>query len=242
MTAEFGRRLGLAAAPRTTRTACPKASRRRKAQFSRCSACCSRSLFPARPRDSRTTPPGHRGDERDRDRLPAHRPAPGGRAGRHAGSLPPLCRRAPGVVPERRGSRRPRRRASPKTKRFSARSGTSASVGLTAPRRPDAGGDAPAARAERDDRHHDHARDGDPKPSAARSSSDCSSCLALISALLVGYGSSVNRGRTWLHTVAFAAILALTIYVIVDLEFPRLGLIRVDAADQALVDLRASMK
>ena len=66
--------------------------------------------------------------------------------------------------------------------------------------------------------------------------------LALIGALLVGYGTSVNRGRTWLHTVAFAAILSLTIYVIVDLEFPRLGLIRVDAADQALVDLRASMK
>ena len=66
--------------------------------------------------------------------------------------------------------------------------------------------------------------------------------LSLVSALLVGYGSSVNRGRTWLHTVAFAAILALTIYVIVDLEFPRLGLIRVDSADQALVDLRASMK
>ena len=31
-------------------------------------------------------------------------------------------------------------------------------------------------------------------------------------------------------------------HVIVDLEFPRLGLIRVDAADQALADLRASMK
>lgn len=66
--------------------------------------------------------------------------------------------------------------------------------------------------------------------------------LSLVSALLVGYGSSVNRGRTWLHTVAFAAILALTIYVIVDLEFPRLGLIRVDSADQVLVDLRASME
>jgi hypothetical protein len=66
--------------------------------------------------------------------------------------------------------------------------------------------------------------------------------LSLIGALMVGYGTSVNRGRTWLHTVAFAAILSLTIYVIVDLEFPRLGLIRVDAADQVLVDLRASMK
>jgi hypothetical protein len=30
--------------------------------------------------------------------------------------------------------------------------------------------------------------------------------------------------------------------VIVDLEFPNVGLIRVDSADQALVDLRKSMR
>ncbi len=34
---------------------------------------------------------------------------------------------------------------------------------------------------------------------------------------------------------------ALTIFVILDLEYPRLGLIRVEAADQVLVDLRAAM-
>ena len=36
--------------------------------------------------------------------------------------------------------------------------------------------------------------------------------------------------------------MALTVFVILDIEYPRLGLIRVDAFDQALVDLRASMK
>jgi hypothetical protein len=30
--------------------------------------------------------------------------------------------------------------------------------------------------------------------------------------------------------------------VILDLEYPRLGLIRVDASDQMLIELRASMK
>ena len=65
--------------------------------------------------------------------------------------------------------------------------------------------------------------------------------LSFIGALLVGYGTSLNRHRTWLHTLIFAFILSLTTYVIVDLEFPRLGLIRVDAADQALDDLRKSM-
>jgi hypothetical protein len=35
--------------------------------------------------------------------------------------------------------------------------------------------------------------------------------------------------------------MAVTVYIIVDLEHPRLGLIRVDAFDQVLVDLRNSM-
>jgi hypothetical protein len=42
--------------------------------------------------------------------------------------------------------------------------------------------------------------------------------------------------------VTFALITSLAIYVIVDLEYPRLGLIRVDAADQALIDLRSSIR
>ena len=66
--------------------------------------------------------------------------------------------------------------------------------------------------------------------------------LAVVGALLVGYGSSINKQRTWLHTLVFAVILSLTIYVIIDLEFPRLGLIRVDSADQVLTDLRAGMR
>ena len=66
--------------------------------------------------------------------------------------------------------------------------------------------------------------------------------LSLVGALLVGYGSSVNRQRTWLHNLVFASILTLTIYVIVDFEFPRVGLIRVDDADQMLINLRASMR
>lgn len=65
--------------------------------------------------------------------------------------------------------------------------------------------------------------------------------LSLIGALLVGYGTAVRRQRSWLHTVTFGALLALTVYVIFDLEFPRLGFIRVDAADEVLLALRNSM-
>jgi hypothetical protein len=36
--------------------------------------------------------------------------------------------------------------------------------------------------------------------------------------------------------------MAVTVYVILDLEYPCLGLIRVDAVNQVLVDLRDSMR
>ena len=66
--------------------------------------------------------------------------------------------------------------------------------------------------------------------------------LALASALLAGYGMAGATSRSWLHMLCFAAAMAVSVYVILDLEFPRLGLIRVDAFDQALVELRESMK
>jgi len=66
--------------------------------------------------------------------------------------------------------------------------------------------------------------------------------LSLVSSLLAGYGMAGGKARSWVHIVGFAATMALAVYVILDLEFPRLGLIRVDAFDQVLVDVRASMR
>jgi hypothetical protein len=66
--------------------------------------------------------------------------------------------------------------------------------------------------------------------------------LALASALLAGYGMAGGKSRSWLHMLGFAAIMAASVYVILDIEFPRLGLIQVDAFDQTLVELRESMK
>jgi hypothetical protein len=65
--------------------------------------------------------------------------------------------------------------------------------------------------------------------------------LALLASLLAGFGMAGSRAQRWVHMVGFAAITATAIYVILDLEYPRRGLIRVDAADQVLVELRASM-
>jgi hypothetical protein len=50
------------------------------------------------------------------------------------------------------------------------------------------------------------------------------------------------RVRDWIHMVTFALALTGAIYVILDLEFPRLGLIRVDAFDHVLVEVRRSMQ
>ena len=66
--------------------------------------------------------------------------------------------------------------------------------------------------------------------------------LALVSSLMVGYGMASSKGRNWLHMLGLAFVMAVSVYVILDIEYPRLGFIRVDAFDQALVELRESMK
>lgn len=66
--------------------------------------------------------------------------------------------------------------------------------------------------------------------------------LVLVSALLAGYCMAEARTRSWLHMLLYSAILAIAVYVILDLEYPRVGLIRIEAADHVLMDLRNSMK
>jgi hypothetical protein len=65
--------------------------------------------------------------------------------------------------------------------------------------------------------------------------------LVLVSGLLAGYGMAKSNRQSPLHVLGFSAIMALSIYLILDIEYPRLGLIRIDAFDQALIELRASM-
>ena len=66
--------------------------------------------------------------------------------------------------------------------------------------------------------------------------------LALASSLLVGYGMASSKARNWLHMIGLAFVMSVSVYVILDIEYPRLGFIRVDSFDQALVELRESMK
>jgi len=66
--------------------------------------------------------------------------------------------------------------------------------------------------------------------------------FALASALLAGYQGASEKGYSWVHKVGFALIVSCTIYVIMDMEYPRRGFIRIDAIDQVLVNVRAGMK
>jgi hypothetical protein len=66
--------------------------------------------------------------------------------------------------------------------------------------------------------------------------------VALCGAVLAGHSLATGRARSWIHIAAFAAVTAITLYVILDLEYPRFGLIRIDAHDQLLLDVRAGMK
>lgn len=66
--------------------------------------------------------------------------------------------------------------------------------------------------------------------------------FALCAALLAGSAMARPQSRHWLHSATFAFALAGSVYVIIDMEFPRVGLIRVDAFDKILVELRRSME
>ena len=66
--------------------------------------------------------------------------------------------------------------------------------------------------------------------------------LALVCSVLVGYDLDRGVRRDWLHLLTFALLFSLTLYVIIDMEYPRLGLIRVTATDRVLQDVRDSMR
>ena len=60
--------------------------------------------------------------------------------------------------------------------------------------------------------------------------------MALVSAFLAGLGFAREKRRTIAHELAFAVIMTAIIYVTVDLEYPRLGFIRIDSFEMAVVD------
>jgi len=55
---------------------------------------------------------------------------------------------------------------------------------------------------------------------------------------LVGYEMGATEAPSRAHMLVLAAILSFTFYVILDFEYPRLGIIRIDDFDQLIVGVR----
>ena len=66
-------------------------------------------------------------------------------------------------------------------------------------------------------------------------------CFGLMASLMTGYNTRTKGLQAWFNISLFAVIVAITLAVILDLEYPRRGLIRVDAIDQTLLDVRSAM-
>lgn len=64
----------------------------------------------------------------------------------------------------------------------------------------------------------------------------------MLGGLLAGYGMAKRGSRSIVHLFVFALVLGMTVYVIMDLEFPRFGLINLLQTDEALIQVRNSMK
>lgn len=65
--------------------------------------------------------------------------------------------------------------------------------------------------------------------------------LGLICSLLAGYRMSVGQRRSWLHILGFTVMTVIIVYVVLDIEFPRSGLISLAASERMMVELRESM-
>jgi len=63
--------------------------------------------------------------------------------------------------------------------------------------------------------------------------------LGLICSLLAGFRMSSGQHRSWLHILGFTVLI---VYVMLDVEYPRAGLIHLESADQLLVNLGEHMK
>lgn len=65
--------------------------------------------------------------------------------------------------------------------------------------------------------------------------------VCFVTAMLVGYGLT-GKERPWVHLLSFSGVIAVTIFVIADVEFPNLGLVRIDDTERLFGELLAAMK
>lgn len=66
--------------------------------------------------------------------------------------------------------------------------------------------------------------------------------MGLLCAAIAGHGMAAASSRAWAHIIGFALIMSISIFVILDIEYPRLGFIRVDVHDRVLAELLEGMR
>jgi hypothetical protein len=66
------------------------------------------------------------------------------------------------------------------------------------------------------------------------------SCIT--SSALAGYTMSASGVRDWMSIITLAIVLGIGIYVILDYEFPRIGIVRLDYVDQLLSETLERMR
>jgi|HubBroStandDraft_5_1064220.scaffolds.fasta_scaffold15658_5 hypothetical protein len=65
--------------------------------------------------------------------------------------------------------------------------------------------------------------------------------LVLSSSMIAGDVMAGSGARHWLQMIVFAVMMTIVLYVILDIEYPRMGLISVGTVDRVLIELRQSM-
>jgi hypothetical protein len=66
--------------------------------------------------------------------------------------------------------------------------------------------------------------------------------LGLGCSLLAGFGMASSSALSLVHMVLFAGTITVALYIVTDMEYPRLGLIRIEAFDHFLVDAYDQMQ
>ncbi len=66
--------------------------------------------------------------------------------------------------------------------------------------------------------------------------------MSLVCSVMVGYGIAASQSKSWVHYIGFALVMVITIYIIIDMEYPRVGVIRVNSMDYILENVKNIMR
>jgi hypothetical protein len=66
--------------------------------------------------------------------------------------------------------------------------------------------------------------------------------LVMVASLLIGSSLAVGTGRNRSYRLIYAGVVSTALHVIIDMEFPRTGLVATRAADNLLIELRQTMR